>query len=245
MSLRPEVRTLVREQLLQHNELQPASEIGRPLNIPLELLQYWHTAAREICRNKEFCALAFTQLSEKVRQSLGFSDTLPPRVIFLTRYQNDNGILIVNPRIEIAEDTRYIPKLEGCGSIAHSRLHYFIERPISKTVYGFIFDGVRSSFASYKPEMTTYDASVHEEAHLNGKTALNYPSDIIDFRNPQQLLRVINHTKRMLLYETADPIRDFRRMLQRISPEGYLVFDKPTNRFIRVGAYGEFLGAFG
>lgn len=212
--------------LLQHGELPVAKEIADPLAIAPEKLEMWLNFSRELCNKQSFICLALTQLKPEVKNFLGFSDELPPRVMFIRDHMKKSGMLVVNPEIGIALGTRHAPFLEGCGSIQNAKVVYFIRRPVDVTVYGYFYNGLKLRKGEYIPENLAINFSIHEIDHLNGKTALNRSRDILDPRNKNTWKYIRG------FYDNYDE-EEFKRLVME-GVDGVLVYNKWKRRFEKI-----------
>ncbi len=222
-------RDLVRERLLQAEDLRRVPEIANPQEISAKQLDLWLDFAREVCSTHGFLALAFTELKPEARDFLGFSENLPPRVIFYREKVEEDGVLIINPQAEIPVfGNPKIPQLEGCGSMDFGKSLYFIKRPEVSVIRGFFYDeyGLKQGF--YEPKSIYDDRSIHEIDHLNGHTALDFPKDFMDIRQKGDWEQVLKAYSNL----TDDFLRNYL-----LRPEGGIViYDRREKKYLHITA---------
>jgi hypothetical protein len=228
----------INEPLLQHGEMERAKVIKNPESIPDDLLNLWLGFATQLCNHQQYKCLAFTQLNENIRQKLGFSDRLPPRAIYYRTDMTETGLLIVNPEISTDNfiDNTKLPVFEGCGSISHGEIYYFINRPYNYTLGGYIFNGTEREEYTVPAGDPYTDLSIHEVQHLNAKTAFSYPELIYDIRKWEDWKSIsdVYVSKRF----SEEQLRQF---INDTSPNGLLVYGKKEKQFIIVNANGKFI----
>lgn len=225
------------EPLLQHGQLVAAEEIKKPFAIPTGTLATWLSFTQEACNTQGFLCLAFTELASHIREALGFSKDLLPRVIYYRTEMSEKGILVINPKISTnlnGKENPDIPIFEACGSIDNGRLWYFINRPAHRRMEGLIYNGDKLKKKTIVPNDPYNDLSLHEVDHLDGKTALSRPTDFCDIRNIEDWASIKKW------YESYSE-EELRRIIGEASPDGLLVFDQQEQKFALVNPHGEFL----
>lgn len=227
-----------RAPLLQAGELHKANQIGKPEQIPAPSLELWHTVARGICNTQGFQAVAFTEFPPDLQRVLGFSDGLPPHVIYYRSAMSENGVLLINTSIRKA-DARLITRLEGCGSIEHGKTWFFRLRPIRTELNAWLYEPGRNLSKQIIQEFNPHTAlGAHELEHLRGETAIDHPNEIIDIRDPDDWTDILA----TFTNYTEDTIC---ATIHRLSPDGLLVFDHQSNQFIILDEFGRYLRPLG
>lgn len=226
-----EISNFVKEPLLQHGQLVPAKEIEEPFDISKNKLDLWLSFARDLCDTQGFQCLAFTELSDPIRNKLGFSKNLSPRVIFYRTKMEERGQLVINPKVEVAKNGFSAPVIEFCGSIGHGKFCYFIKRPIYLTLKGIFYDGNKLQSSSFTPFNGYCDLSLHEIDHLDGKTAINDPTNFCDIRSAEDWESILD-------FFSEEGLEDF---IKQVSPDGVLVYNKKKDIYEIVGVNGEYI----
>ena len=233
--LKEPLTQLTNEPLLQHGELRAARPIAHPEKLSVASLHSWLSFAQSVCDTQGFQCLAFTELPKTTQEVLGFFATLPPRVIYYRTDVSQKGQLIINPIIDTDfPDNPSIPMFEACGSIEHGKLWHFIERPASKTIKGWFYNGKSYREQIIEPTDPYVDLSIHETDHLDGKTALNFPHIICDLQSRKAWALIRKW------YGNYSP-KEMRAMITDACPNGILSFNRANQKFVLVTAEGKFL----
>jgi hypothetical protein len=233
-----ELTLSIKEPLLQHRELVRAKEIKKPQEIPKPKLDLWLSFARELCNTQGYMCLAFTELGKMTREQLGFSEELPPRVIFYRTEMESGGELVINPKSETSfENNQIIPIFENCGSIENKKLMYIFKRPGTRSLRGYFFDGNKTEkkvLLLDGPYVQYTDLSLHETDHVDGNTALKHPESLCDIRSTADWQLIMQWYSK---FSEAE----IREMIEEASPDGLLVYDKQNKIFCLVNAAGQFI----
>ena len=234
-----ELQKFTGESLLQHGKLPIAAEMENPLAVDKRILQTCLIFAREVCVKQGLKALAFTELQSYIREMLGFSDQLPPRVIYYRpELMQEMDVLVLNPKIEL--NYLYNPLLpvqEGCGSIENGRLYYFIREPKFRELSGYFFNGDTVSHRSIFSENPYRDSSLHELRHLDGKTARDRPEFICDIRATKDWSEILK------TYSNYSE-EELRNILRKHCSMGLLTYDSRQKKLVLVDADGQLIGDY-
>jgi len=227
------------ERLVQYSELKPTEEVDCPEKISTEALLNWWNVAKDICDTNGYTALAFNQIQRNTLSKLGF-DVERPSIIYVGEIPSHLGTiseqLLINPNIQTIDILGDGVAIEACGSIIDSdniNPEMFIIRP-AVIIGGAYFWEPGKTGATYK-EFSTAQVSgsviQHEVKHLEGKTALSDPSQILDFSDVHTLkemqkylktdrysmLEILTRFKHWLIYDSSS--KDFKI----INPRGQFI----------------------
>lgn len=228
------LRVLASEPLLQHGDLKKANNIDSPEKISLPLLNSWLTFAQDTCNMQGFQCLAFTELPETTREILGFSKKLPPRVIYHRSSMSNKGQFIINPTINTNfPKNPLIPIFEGCGSIKHGKLWYYIKRPGVLTVRGWFYDGISYYKDMIKSADPYIDLTIHETDHLDGKTAIDFPNLFCDLQSEKTWSLI----RKWYPYTPEE----MSSIIDETSPDGLLSYNRKRQKFVIVDSQGKYL----
>lgn len=218
-------REMARLPILQEGSIPVAHEIKGPLTLGKAKLDLWLDFSREVVGMQGFQSVAFTQFAPMVREYLGFSEYLQPRVMFYRTDMESDGQLIINPKVSLPKlGNRMVAVLERCGSILHGQVSYIINRPYLKKLEGFFYDGQVLKRSSLFSDFPYDEYSIHEIDHLDGKTAKDRPTDFFDIRKKKHVEQVYKSYSQYTKSEVNEMIRN-------ASPEGMLVYNKSKKMF--------------
>lgn len=203
---RGEADKLALTELVQHGSLPIAPEISiQDLDNQEKLLKVWwlgHLMFRSyLCRWRYF---AYTQIPPTTLQDYKIGENLQRAIYIPSRLRNffpDSDLLILNPTITDTGQGNQI-NLEGCGSIYGGRAHMLITRPSNILLTGYTWSPRHNQTKQIKWRVQGWDAGgmEHEEAHLNGCSALSqgYVDKIADLKDTNS---IVFHDQAGVLYQ--------------------------------------------
>jgi peptide deformylase len=229
-----------KEKLVQYSELKPAGEIDSPEKISTAVLLNWWKEAKHICLSQKFTAIAFNQMSRPTLSRLGFKEE-NPSIIYIGKVSNTKGViseqLLINPEIQIIDVLGNSLSVEGCGSITDSDgviPRMFIVRPtvIRGAAYFWKPEDKTALYKEFSTALTAGSVIQHEVKHLEGKTALSNPNQIIDFTDRHIIKELMGKNFRI----DKDVILGLLTKFDR-----WLIFDNLSDQFRLVGSNGGFI----
>jgi peptide deformylase len=228
------------ERLVQYSELKPTTKVDSPEIIPAEVLAKWWGEAKQTCRTHGFTAIAFNEMPQSVLSNLGFENK-NPSIIYFSKVSGDkkpiSEELLINPEIQTVDVLGDTLSVEGCGSIIDMDgigPRMFVVRPA--VIFGAAYfwkPGKKSpSHREFLVVRATSSVIQHEAKHLEGKSALSNPDQIMDFTD--------KHVLRELIEKYRITGEDF---LLELLPKynHWLVYDKLSDKFKLIGSDGKFI----
>jgi hypothetical protein len=228
------------ERLVQYSELKPTEKVDSPDKIPGKILQSWWNAAKNICERDGYTALAFNQIPKETLSKLGF-EGVNPSIIYVGNIDRSHGSiskqLLINPEIQTTNILGDDVSIEACGSIIDRdgiNPEMFVLRPavIVGGAYFWKPGEAKASPKEFSTALASGSVIQHEVKHLEGKTALSDPSQILDFSDEYVLKELAHKYLRLDRFSMLGLLIRFKH---------WLVYDKPKDKFKIVGSRGGFI----
>lgn len=184
----PELSHLGMIPLLQWNKLSKAEQIADINKLTNDDIFLAWNFARFYTLSRNYVALAFTQIDPDLQLEYAKRNDLRNIIYFGDYPLMDISLrdrIIINPSAIITSKYFFIRE-EACGSIEDAKVRQVVKRPMTLTLSGFSAGANLKKLEYFERHLAGESASValHEIKHLEGKSVLDEPENILDFVKP-------------------------------------------------------------